>query len=60
MTWPRKWMRPTQAPFLLTVSWARTFGHVEAFGIEGTGSYGVGLAELRSATGNTRCRGQSV
>ena len=26
------------------VAWARTLGHIEAFGIEGTGSYGVGLA----------------
>ena len=26
------------------VTWARTFGPIEAFGIEGTGSYGVGLA----------------
>lgn len=26
------------------VAWAQTLGEVEAFGIEGTGSYGVGLA----------------
>ena len=28
------------------VAWARTLGAVEAFGIEGTGSYGVGLASF--------------
>ena len=28
------------------VAWARTLGTVEAFGIEGTGSYGVGLASF--------------
>ena len=28
------------------VAWARTLGTVEAFGIEGTGSYGVGLASV--------------
>lgn len=28
------------------VAWARTFGTVEAFGIEGTGAYGVGLASF--------------
>ena len=28
------------------VAWARTLGTVEAFGIEGTGSYGVGLARV--------------
>ena len=28
------------------VAWARTLGDLEAFGIEGTGSYGVGLASF--------------
>ena len=28
------------------VAWARTLGDLEAFGIEGTGSYGVGLARF--------------
>ena len=28
------------------IAWARTLGIVEAFGIEGTGSYGVGLARF--------------
>ena len=28
------------------IAWARTLGPVEAFGIEGTGSYGVGLARF--------------
>ena len=28
------------------VTWARTLGTIEAFGIEGTGSYGVGLASF--------------
>ena len=26
--------------------WARTFGQVEAAGVEGTGAYGAGLARL--------------
>ena len=28
------------------IAWAQTLGTVEAFGIEGTGSYGVGLARF--------------
>jgi transposase len=28
------------------IAWARTLGGIEAFGIEGTGSYGVGLASF--------------
>jgi transposase len=33
-----------RAGYAELVVWARTLGHIEAFGIEGTGSYGVGLA----------------
>ena len=40
------------------VIWARTLGAVEAFGIEGTGSYGVGPRALRAPTGTARRRGQ--
>lgn len=35
-----------RAGYVELVSWARTLGTVEAFGIEGTGSYGVGLARF--------------
>ena len=33
-----------RAGYAELLAWARTLGHIEAFGIEGTGSYGVGLA----------------
>ena len=33
-----------RAGYTQLLTWARTLGHIEAFGIEGTGSYGVGLA----------------
>ena len=33
-----------RAGYAELVAWARTLGTIEAFGIEGTGSYGVGLA----------------
>jgi transposase len=35
-----------RAGYAEMVAWARTLGPVEAFGIEGTGSYGVGLASF--------------
>lgn len=35
-----------RAGYAELVDWARTLGVVEAFGIEGTGSYGVGLASF--------------
>lgn len=35
-----------RAGYAELVSWARTLGTIEAFGIEGTGSYGVGLASF--------------
>jgi transposase len=38
--------RADRAGYAEMVAWARTFGPVEAFGIEGTGSYGVGLASF--------------
>jgi transposase len=34
-------------------AWARAFGPVRAFGIEGTGSYGAGLARTLMAQGHT-------
>jgi transposase len=40
----------TRAGYDDLVVWAETFGEVEAFGVEGTGSYGAGLARhLRGA-----------
>jgi transposase len=35
-----------RAGYAELMAWARTLGAVEAFGIEGTGSYGVGLASF--------------
>jgi transposase len=35
-----------RAGYAELVSWTRALGTVEAFGIEGTGSYGVGLASF--------------
>jgi len=35
-----------RAGYAVLVAWARALGIVEAFGIEGTGSYGVGLASF--------------
>ena len=35
-----------RAGYMELVAWARALGLVEAFGIEGTGSYGVGLASF--------------
>jgi transposase len=35
-----------RAGYAELVAWARTFGPIGAFGIEGTGSYGVGLASF--------------
>ena len=35
-----------RAGYMELVAWARALGIVEAFGIEGTGSYGVGLASF--------------
>jgi len=35
-----------RAGYAVLVAWARALGTVEAFGIEGTGSYGVGLASF--------------
>ena len=35
-----------RAGYAELVAWTRTLGTVEAFGIEGTGSYGVGLASF--------------
>ena len=36
----------TQAGYAQLLIWARQLGAIEAFGIEGTGSYGVGLASF--------------
>lgn len=35
-----------RAGYAELIEWARTLGAIEAFGIEGTGSYGVGLASF--------------
>ena len=40
------------------LAWARTLGTLEAFGIEGTGSYGVGLASFSAAGLGPRPRGR--
>ena len=42
------------------VAWACTLGDLEAFGIEGTGSYGVGLASFRAPTGVPRSSRSTV
>ena len=47
-----------QAGYAEMVNWARTLGPVEAFGIEGTGSYGVGLASFVRRQGVPGRRGQ--
>jgi transposase len=41
----------TPAGFAELVAWARTFGTLEQFGIEGTGSYGAGLTRWLRARG---------
>ena len=42
------------------ITWAETHGRIEAFGIEGTGSYGAGLARAvrRGQVRHHRCRGR--
>ena len=42
------------------VAWARTLGAVEAFGTEGTGSYGAGLASFVRREGAPCRRGQPL
>ena len=39
-------VRANGAGYADLVAWARSLGELEAFGIEGTGSYGVGLASF--------------
>ena len=39
-------------------TWARSFGPVRAFGIEGTGSYGAGLSRFLQEQRPQRHRGQ--
>ena len=41
----------TPAGFATLLAWARTFGTVEQFGVEGTGSYGAGLTRWLRARG---------
>ena len=41
----------TPAGFATLLAWARTFGTVERFGVEGTGSYGAGLTRWLRARG---------
>lgn len=43
---------PTTAPgYEALLSWVKTFGEIEAFGIEGTGSYGAGLCRFLQLNG---------
>ena len=39
------------AGYAALAAWARSFGQVNAFGVEGTGSYGAGLTRALSAAG---------
>ena len=39
-------------------TWARAFGTIHAFGIEGTGSYGAGLSRFFAGEGVNCCRGE--
>lgn len=41
----------TPAGYRELLTWARTFGEVEALGVEGTGSYGAGLARYLRSNG---------
>jgi transposase len=41
----------TRAGYALLLAWARRLGSIEGFGIEGTGSYGAGLARYLSSRG---------
>ncbi|HJV08715.1 MAG TPA: transposase, partial [Acidimicrobiales bacterium] len=43
----------TPAGYRALASWAADLGRVQAFGIEGTGSYGAGLARHLRAAGHT-------
>ena len=47
-----------RAGYMELVAWAHALGIVEAFGIERTGSYGVGPRELCAPTRHPRGRGQ--
>ena len=49
-----------RAGYAELVAWARALGIVEAFGIEGTGSYGVGLASFVRRQAHQSRRGQSL
>src|SRR6266545_494880 len=43
----------TPAGFGELVAWARRFGRIACFGVEGTGSYGAALARHLRAVGHT-------
>ena len=43
----------TNMGYVALEHWARTLGKIEAFGIEGTGSYGAGLARFMRGQGHT-------
>ena len=45
-TWVLQRAPANRGGYAELVAWARTLGAVETFGIEGTGSYGVGLASF--------------
>ena len=44
----------TPAGYRALLAWARSLGEVEAWGVEGTGCYGAGLARFWTAKAN-RC-----
>ena len=55
MTDPLRCCRPAGADsggYQALVTWAETHGRIEAFGIEGTGSYGAGLASTVRRAGH--------
>ena len=39
----------TSSGYAELLAWAKTFGRVHAFGVEGTGSYGMGLGQVLTA-----------
>ena len=55
ITWVRCWVPadfPTSAiGYLKLLAWLRSFGALNKVGIEGTGSYGTGLARYLAAAG---------
>ena len=48
---PRAGFPTTPKGYRTLLGWARGLGQVEAFGVEGTGCYGAGLASFLAAQG---------